>query len=334
MFGAFRFLLALLVVYTHLGKPHGAALGGHAVFGFYALSGFLITRVLNELYNFRLLPFAANRFLRIYPIYFAVAVLTVPALLIIDSPGQFNGRYNLPSGWWPWLKCFLILPTHDLPPFRLVPVSWSIAVEIINYAILWAFTARHVRLAWVAFIVGVCLHGYSLALGEPHNSRYLPWVYASLPFSIGALVYFYREQLAKLLPSAGVVLGVWALILALAYGLNGFRSFGGEAMFYVGLLVIAAAIATLNRLPARVWDQRLGDLAYPIFVTHILVGLVVSGSLGTAGRTDTLFLAALAPMIGLSQALVLLQSRFIEPIRDFVRAWRRGNPVPSGVQPA
>lgn len=51
MFGALRLFLAILVVYTHLGPPHGAALGHHAVFGFYLLSGFLITRILNDLYD-------------------------------------------------------------------------------------------------------------------------------------------------------------------------------------------------------------------------------------------------------------------------------------------
>ena len=98
MFGALRLFLAALVVYTHLGPPHGAALGKHAVFYFYLLSGFLITRILHERYDFDHKAFWSNRFLRLYPIYFTVAVLTIPIVLWFPEAGAFNGRLRMPEG--------------------------------------------------------------------------------------------------------------------------------------------------------------------------------------------------------------------------------------------
>lgn len=46
MFGSFRTLLALGVVISHLGSaPY---MGTYAVFGFYALSGYLMTLIMHE----------------------------------------------------------------------------------------------------------------------------------------------------------------------------------------------------------------------------------------------------------------------------------------------
>ncbi len=46
MFGAYRTFLALLFVFLHLGGVD--AIGGYAAFGFYALSGYLLTLIMHE----------------------------------------------------------------------------------------------------------------------------------------------------------------------------------------------------------------------------------------------------------------------------------------------
>ena len=47
-----RFVLAAIVAQTHLASVHDQWLGQQAVFAFYALSGYLMTRVLNTRYGF------------------------------------------------------------------------------------------------------------------------------------------------------------------------------------------------------------------------------------------------------------------------------------------
>jgi hypothetical protein len=45
----------------------------------------------------------------------------------------------------------------------------------------------------------------------------------------------------------------------------------------------------LNGWPKRATDKFLGDLAYPIFVTHYLVGVVANWSMGGVARGASLF---------------------------------------------
>lgn len=77
MLGLMRFILALLVVVSHLtgggASPFFAHWGIFAVFGFYLISGYLMTIILNEKYFFNFTTFALNRFLRLFPIYYTAS---------------------------------------------------------------------------------------------------------------------------------------------------------------------------------------------------------------------------------------------------------------------
>jgi peptidoglycan/LPS O-acetylase OafA/YrhL len=81
-----RYVLALIAVEVHL-WPLGASWTGHvAVFAFYTLSGYLMTKVLNESYGFSTwgtVTFLINRVLRLWPAYFAILGLTLTALLFL-----------------------------------------------------------------------------------------------------------------------------------------------------------------------------------------------------------------------------------------------------------
>ena len=74
--GSWRFFLAFLVVISHLWKDMIGGPAAYAVWGFYVLSGYLMTLVLNEKYGPSingLKRYAYNRFLRIYPLYWAAS---------------------------------------------------------------------------------------------------------------------------------------------------------------------------------------------------------------------------------------------------------------------
>ena len=83
MFGAFRLLLSLMVVWYHLIDWRFA--GPVAVFGFYVVSGYLMTKVINEVYSDGLAGFGryiANRALRIYPMYWVALALSAAVVVI------------------------------------------------------------------------------------------------------------------------------------------------------------------------------------------------------------------------------------------------------------
>ena len=69
--GYLRFILAVTVTISHLWTVKVA---GHvAVFGFYCISGFLMTKVIHETYGSSWrgkISFLINRAIRIYPTYY------------------------------------------------------------------------------------------------------------------------------------------------------------------------------------------------------------------------------------------------------------------------
>ena len=98
MFGIFRYVLALLVTFGHLKyflQGGWNWTGLYAVFGFFVLSGYLMTRVLHRTYGYGLRGLLAyrDRALRIYPAYWATFALSLLWLLLApESPPLYaNG---------------------------------------------------------------------------------------------------------------------------------------------------------------------------------------------------------------------------------------------------
>src|SRR5262247_2969718 len=124
MFGTFRLILALMVMDYHVIHPEGFA-GPIAVFGFYCLSGYLMTKIINESYADGIHGFGrylANRALRIYPAYYVALALSAIALTIWPEVAAGLTRYYT----WPdnLLPQFTII---GLVPFslRILPPAWS-----------------------------------------------------------------------------------------------------------------------------------------------------------------------------------------------------------------
>src|SRR5438045_1703170 len=89
--GFYRYLLALFVVVEHVteGVQSVTHTGMFAVFGFYVLSGYLITRVLNEVYSFAFVPFWSNRILRLYPPYFILFLVGLAIIFGTEGAAEF-----------------------------------------------------------------------------------------------------------------------------------------------------------------------------------------------------------------------------------------------------
>ena len=66
MIGGIRFILASLVVLNHLWLPTANKLGAHAVTAFYVISGFLMAKVIHDVYGLSVdggARFLGNKFL-------------------------------------------------------------------------------------------------------------------------------------------------------------------------------------------------------------------------------------------------------------------------------
>ena len=121
--GVLRLLLALAVVISHVPKApfEWRMMGGvHAVQAFFIISGFYMAFILHEKYSTSYRLFITNRFLRIYPTYVVVLLLTLAAsvlLYIVTGnylpfyiTGGINSFMDSQSylGWWPVLIFILM----------------------------------------------------------------------------------------------------------------------------------------------------------------------------------------------------------------------------------
>ena len=119
-------------------------LGDYAVFGFYIISGYLMTLIMHESYSYTWIgrcSFAVNRFLRLYPQFWAAALFSILliATLGFKRVGLYHGAIFLPASRLEVLQnLFMVFadwrPDSVYP--RLVPQSWALTVELFFYLLI------------------------------------------------------------------------------------------------------------------------------------------------------------------------------------------------------
>lgn len=317
--------------------------GAFAVFGFYLVSGYLMTRILHETYSFRFSAFAFNRFLRLFPIYYIVAIFSAAAIFLLPSAGDFHAAWRIKLRAVDILGNGLIFPFEFYDAsFRLLPATWSIAVELVNYFLLWLIVARNLKLAAITALLALSYHAASGYLGMSWTSRYFPSYAALLPFALGACIYFWSGYIAGL---SGRFIRLTAIIASLVWMTNiivcgmvsGLGKIHYDQYFYLNFasLFVFLACSTHPKLGISLSGSGkiLGDLAYPIFLVHWIIGFGVS-LLWPNGVPQGLFLFALSlPFILVaSWALAWGADRWIEPLRNRVRTGAVGSDTPQCIR--
>ena len=334
MFGTYRTLLALFVVFFHIG--YLPRLGSYAVFGFYVLSGYLMTLVMHANYGYTLagtMKYAVNRVLRIYPIYWLACLLSIFAISTLGSgyAFKFHQALVIPSDLGSILRnIFLIFPNLEEP--RLTPPAWALTVEIFFYACIGLGLSRTKLLAWAWLGVAIAYHVYVTVAGWGLSNIYFPIPAAALPFALGALIFLYRDQLLKTWPSFNQR---WAphllLLLILVNWALGLGQYSSErASFYVNVGLNALLILSLSARQSlmgvsRRVDRILGDFSYPIYLVHYQIALIVLAGLSALGvqlaRGDNILAVLSLPMLFLvAWGLSALVERPIDKIRKRIKA--------------
>lgn len=314
-FGTWRFLLALLVSISHLwsGMIHGPA--AYAVWGFFVLSGFLMTYVLSNKYGNQysgLKDFAFNRFLRIYPLYWIACVLGAISIFYLPklgiNPTVLNPQFIPPQGMADWLNNLSLLPViggHGL----LVPVSGALAVEVAAY-ILMPIMAFSKPATWLGLILSITLNlKYGLQI-ETFAVRYSSFLTCFAAFSLGALVSHYRLTLEKfsapfisvILWSAHCLIWIWHDQWPWTYGL------------YVSALLSAWVVLSLSKRKTGLVDGILGDLSYPVYLLHTTIAAWIMLFQGT-NRSFTFFLISFVLTIAFSWLLIITVDRPVHKLK-------------------
>lgn len=337
MFGTYRTFLALMVVALHLGGI--PKIGAYAVFGFYCLSGYLMTLIIQTSYGYTVSgvgKYALNRFLRIYPIYWVSIFLSV--VLIFHLGNEYTSAYHksiyLPGDLFELLKNLLLFfPFRESP--RLTPPAWALTVEIFFYIIIGLGASRTKCITLIWFVLSVAYHLFAVFIQLGWDHRYFTIFAASLPFSTGALIFHYKGKLTQL---AGIATGkvqnnlpVILLLLILFNWYVGYKTGHSEGLFFYSNFALCSVMVTilLNRknLPfiTRKVDKWLGDFSYPIYLIHYQVGIVVIVLLDSLGaeikRPDLILMIVSVPLIFvLSWLITVTLERPIEIVRTKVKS--------------
>lgn len=319
--GLIRFLLALAVVITHCGPIFDLRLtsGEIAVQSFYIISGFYMSMILNEKYigiNGSYKLFITNRFIRLFPIYWVILILTlITSILIyytnnetITSIHSYTAVHqNLVS------FCYLILTniviigqdivmflginpddgllffTNDFkktnPPlftFLLIPQAWTLGLELAFYLIAPFILRQKTKIIVGCIFLSFFLRLYIFNVLNLHND---PWSYRFFPteimfFLLGHISY--KINLKYKLKSKRLNLALLCYIVFIIFmysyipsGTLPYFPFSLKEIIYFTSMSIAIPFI-FNFFKTNLADNKIGDLSYPIYISHMFVSLLCS----------------------------------------------------------
>ena len=307
--------------------------GKIAVEAFYIISGFYMTLILNEKYigvNNSYKLFITNRFLRLYPIYWVILFLTILESIAIsiyskgDNLGYFSIYYdnfeNMNFGSFIFLLftnlflflqdtvLFLGLDTTtghlfftsnflDTSPllfqFLFIPQAWTIGVEISFYLIAPFLVKRKLKIIIPLIILSVILR---LVLRFHFELKNDPWNYRFFPtelvfFLLGIISYRIYKNLQTIELKNIFYKLIWAGMVGFTLLYN-FLPIPGKDYLYLIIFFISLPFIFIYTKNWKI-DSYIGELSYPIYISHILVSVVISvlkiPLIGGKGLTLTLF---------------------------------------------
>jgi peptidoglycan/LPS O-acetylase OafA/YrhL len=313
--GAIRLFLACGVVFGHteINVLHDVGLtadrawwlsivGGRAVIFFYVISGFLISYALHEKYpptTAGTLAFFRSRFLRIFPLWWALLIVCLlinippwptshPLIAISFAAALFStdwivAFWQYPDGYW------VLFP-------QALRVGWTLGAELTFYLIA-PLILRSWKAAIALFLLSAMVRcGVATVLPIEHNAGYVRWSYLFFP---STLMFFLVGHFANII-GRSLRLRTWASLVALA--LAGIFSWLDSPPItvdhlpaYLSCLCFAAALPGLF---AATKDSRtfnfLGDLTYPLYLTHSMTTAMLFWPWGFAKPLGQLLIAGAA----------------------------------------
>ena len=316
--GLVRFLLAAAVVINHTGPLYGLVMTDAymAIKVFFIISGFYMALILTEKYNgpgqTRL--FYSNRFLRLFPLYWVVLFLSLGVSLVF----KFGLHTALLLGpWQTWLGhlqpatagllgaanltifgqdllffshvtdtgslAFSVDALYRATPawfFLLIPQAWTVSLELFFYALApWLArrsTGLLVGLAGTSFALRALVYWADLPI-DPWKQRFFP-VECGF-FLLGILAYRLYAALKPVPFAQATLWQIAGLYLASILGYQFLPGFMGKELYLYAITVLS--IPFLFRLTKKMaFDRAIGELSYPIYITHWTVIMVVKYACG------------------------------------------------------
>lgn len=314
--GIIRFLLAISVVIEHSRQVFGFELvGGQiAVQAFYIISGFYMTLILNEKYigkNNSYKLFISNRLLKLYPIYWAVLLLTILASIGISiySSGQSMGKlqsyfeytYLMDFGSLFFLiltniivifqdtVMFLGLDTESgglffttdfrqttpaLYSFLIVHQAWTIGIEITFYLIAPFLVRRKLAFVCTLIVLSALLRIVLYTNGLQHD----PWTYRFFPtelffFLLGTIAYHIYKKIEGLHLKQSYLMAIYFTVLLFTFSYSWISLPYKMYIYFLFFFLSVPFIFVLTKSWGK--DRYMGELSYPIYISHMLILMAI-----------------------------------------------------------
>ncbi|MGC6173821.1 acyltransferase family protein [Lacrimispora sp. 38-1] len=303
--GIYRFILSIVVILFHFGnfsQPSGYS----AVFGFYILSGYLITLVIDKTYYMKgIKSFYINRFLKLYPLYILYLILTYVLVMLhggcglaLDLNNSSDLFYALPQKieTYKFVDMFnemflnffankIPIKTLILTGFpQLVPQAWSLTVEIIFYIsapfLVYLYKIKKVgKLLFFALIPLMLIYPISTLINglDFPVYRYRSVFSTFVLFLIGSAIYFIKRKIPEIKKSNIIFFALIGIYLILIIFVN--RNKIVESQIYIALTIqiLIVVFATQISLKGKLakYDKILGRLTYGLFIGHSFTGFLV-----------------------------------------------------------
>lgn len=297
---AFHYLRQYHVLYggPNDGFPHFPdGIGGVKLF--FLISGFVIFMTLERCSTGR--EFVISRFSRLYPAYWAAALITFTVGILWPLPDQGGLSLHQLGVNFTMLQAYFYVPAID-------GVYWSLAIELSFYIIMLCLfelgllkRIRLISLIWIALDVAIMLfrrHGIDIV---PYRLGLLLSVPYSNLFMAGIAFYDVRQHGWN----RGAVV-VLAAALAAQAAIGGIGDAGLVALFYLAFaLALSGRMAFLCQRPL-VW---LGTISYSLYLTHQMLGYRVIMSLKALGvsQLEASAIAAAGALILASLITILIE---------------------------
>lgn len=340
-FGLYRFYLSCMVMWCHSGPGDHLYAGYFAVFAFYILSGYVVSYILHDIYLPKpngLRHFALNRFLRIFPLYWAVFAFSFYLVTRYPSSAEdINWFFGIPTTAYGWIINITtfgmvnpLLGTTAKP--LVLPLGWSLGIELLFWMLLPSLMrSRPGRIAMAVFTTlytaSVIYFSISYDSISSLPIRYLSSLAATLPFFTGLLIFRRKLTDHKNLP---FLFGALALITHVVLMLTAPRLFEEPnfTAFYLMFALSAVITLWLSQIDPRTLhpllrraDYALGNLSYPLYLIHMPTAILLHAHFpGIDHHSDTFTILQMSLSILFAWALHAILERPINKLRQKIKS--------------
>lgn len=322
--GYYRLFLALCVLTSHCIVNPYIDEGRSAVIGFFLISGYAMGGLLQKKYGSLsgVIPFYADRLLRIFPLFLFFAVLTILWIMLNPSDVSWHSACTAELFALNLALVPLYFSGHQWYLCTLLPQSWSLSLELLFYifvpfiALTWSRWTIPLIAAWSLYFYGQAFVG--IIDTDANAFRHLP---GTLYIFLVGMTFAREGQFWKVF-----LISFWVGAVCLAViimMIPSLRALNSNPEIVVGLVLGIPGLALFKRVSSSQLEQLAGSMSYGLFLAHYLVICIVEKISSAYGISvagwPLVFITAMVSLIASYFAAIYIEKP-VAKMRRWLRA--------------